>query len=68
MERLLNYLLRNGARKGFAGSRGWAMVAIGAGTVRLLRRMSAPKPEVLWRQKLAPGDSFEVTVHAPPRR
>jgi hypothetical protein len=67
MERLLGYLLRTGTRKGLSGSRGWAMLAIGAGAVRLLRRMSAPKPEVVWRQRLAPGDRFEVTVRPNPK-
>lgn len=69
MESIVNRLFREGTRRGFAGSQPWMIVAVLAGTVRVFRRMTNPKPEVVWRQAMKPGDQFEVTVReAPPTR
>ena len=65
IESLLRRLFRTGTRRGIAGSRAWTMVAVAAGALRLLHRITKPKPEVLWRQQLRPGDRFEVTVRPP---
>jgi hypothetical protein len=64
LETFLQRLFRAGTRRGLGGSRVWAAVAVGAGAVRLLRYIAAPKPEVLWRQQLRAGDRFEVTVRS----
>lgn len=68
MDALLRRLLRTGTRRGLAGSRPWAIVAIIAATLRMLRRASQDKPDVVWRQRLDPGDRFEVAVHPPDGR
>jgi hypothetical protein len=68
LESLLRRLFRTGTRRGLGGSRAWTIIAVATGAVRLLRRIAHPKPEVLWRQQLRPGDRFEVTVRAPDRR
>jgi hypothetical protein len=68
LETFLRRAFRAGTRRGLGGSRGWAAVAIAVGAVRLLRNMSGPRPEVLWRQQLLPGDRFEVTVRSPDAR
>jgi hypothetical protein len=62
MDKLLQRLMRTGGRRALSGSQTWTIVAIIAGTLRVVRWMSRPKPDVLWRQKLKPGDRFEVTV------
>jgi len=38
------------------------MIAVVLGTVRIIQRLASPKPGVVWRQRLAPGDAFKVTV------
>ncbi len=68
LEALLRRAFRTGTRRGLAGSRAWTMVAVTAGALRLLRRIAEPKPEVLWRQQLRPGDRFEVVVRSPDAR
>ncbi len=65
MESIVNRLFREGTRRGFAGSQPWMIVAIMAGTVRVIRRLANPKAEVVWRQAMRPGDRFEVSVHDP---
>lgn len=62
MDALIKRLLRTGARRGFQGSNAWAIVAVVAGALNILRRLAHPKPEVVWRQQLGPDDRFEVTV------
>ena len=62
MESIVNRLFKAGTRRGFGGSQPWAIVAIVAGTIRVIRRLANPKPETVWRQGLQPGDRFEVTV------
>ncbi len=66
MEPLVNRVFREGVRRGLGGSQPWMVVAVLAGTVRIARRITHPKPDVLWRQAMRPGDRFEVTVSGPP--
>ena len=55
-------MLRVGTRRGFQGSNAWAIVAVVAATLNVLRRLAHPKPEVVWRQQLKRDDRFEITV------
>ena len=68
MEPIVNRLFKTGARRGFQGSQPWLIVAIIAGTVRIIQRLSSPKAETVWRQALKPGDRFEVTVRGESKR
>ena len=68
MDALLKRLFSNEARRGFTGSRAWAVIAVATGTARVLRHLARPKTEVVWRQALQPGDRFEVTVVDPKPR
>lgn len=68
LDRWLRTLFRNGVVRGLGGSRGWASIAVAAGACRLLRRITHPAPEVVWRQQLRPGDRFEVTIRDPRAR
>lgn len=60
---LLRRLLRAGFRRGVGGSRGWLAVGVAAGGLRLVRRLARPKPEVLYRAELRPGDAVEISGH-----
>ena len=66
MDSIVNRLFREGTRRGLAGSRGWTTVAVATGAVRVMRRVRNPKPDVVWRQAMRPGDRFQVTVMEPP--
>jgi hypothetical protein len=66
MNPLLRRMTTKGFRKGMNGSRGWLIVGILAGGVRLLRRVARDKDEVLYRTAIKPGDVFEVVTK--PRR
>lgn len=66
MDTLLRRLFGIGARRGVAGSRAWATLAVVTGALRLVRRMHRAHDEVVWRQALQPGDSFCVSVTAGP--
>lgn len=68
MESIVNRLMKAGARRGFQGSQPWMIVGIVAATIRVIRRLSAPKPDVVWRQAMQPGDRFEVTVRGEPKK
>ena len=68
MESIVNRLMKAGTRRGFQGSQPWMIVAIVAATIRVLRRLSSPKPDVVWRQAMQAGDRFEVTVTGEPGR
>jgi hypothetical protein len=65
-EPIVNRLFREGVRRGLGGSQTWMTVAVAAGTVRVLRRMTNPPPQVVWRQAMRSGDRFEVNVSDPP--
>ena len=42
-----------------SGSRGWLYIAAAAQGLRMLQRVTAPKPEV-FQVKLRPGDGIEI--------
>ncbi len=67
METLLRRLTRTGFRRGMAGSRGWMLVGVAVGGVRVLRRLARQEEEVLYRTEVKPGDRFELAVRPPPR-
>jgi hypothetical protein len=58
---MLNYLRRRAQMKGvIGGSRGWTIVwAILIGG-RILRRLTADKPEVLLTETLRPGEALVI--------
>lgn len=49
--------LRRGVRQ---GSRPWLVVGVVAAGATLLRRLASPKPEVVFRQRLEPGEALEI--------
>ena len=65
MELLLRRLTRTGFRRGMGGSRGWMVVGILAGGMRVLRRVAHNDEEVLYRTVVKPGDVFEIDVRQP---
>jgi hypothetical protein len=60
LEAFLRRLSTAGFRRGMSGSRGWLVVAIVVGGVRVLRRMARGEEEILYRTAIRPGDVFEV--------
>ncbi len=52
-------------RRGLGGSQPYLALAITITGVRFLRRLSNPKPEVVYRHKLAPGEVWEIRASAP---
>jgi hypothetical protein len=62
MERWLRRLTTMGFTRGMRGSRPWMITAMIAVGLRALRRMSHPAPEVLYRTKVSPGDTFEIVA------
>ncbi|MGH9165445.1 MAG: hypothetical protein ACRDZW_08050 [Acidimicrobiales bacterium] len=66
---MLRFLVRNGIRKGFlGGSRPWAVVGGLALGGRALKRLASPKPEVVYCEKIEPGQSLLITRESPHRR
>ena len=59
-ETFLRRLSTAGFRRGMSGSRGWLIVGIVIGGVRMLRRMARADEEILYRAAIRPGDVFEV--------
>jgi hypothetical protein len=64
-EQLLSRLASTGFRRGASGSRTWIVIAVVAGGLRLLRRVSRGGEEVLFRTQVVEGDRFEITTRAP---
>ena len=63
MDYLISRLLARGTQRGLQGSQFWIIVAIVAGTARVLRRISrTDRNDVYWRQVVKPGDRFEVVI------
>ena len=59
--------LAKGTRRGLQGSQVWGIVAVVAGTVRVIEWLNRPtRRDVIWRQVINPGDRFEVVVQPPP--
>lgn len=65
IESLLRRVTKSGLRRGAGGSRPWMIAGIVAVGFRMLRRLANPKPEVLYRARLKPGERFEITTHKP---
>jgi hypothetical protein len=59
-EALLRRLTGTGFRRGLSGSRGWLIVGVVTGGVRILRRLARDDEDVLYRTAIKPGDSFEI--------
>jgi hypothetical protein len=59
-EALLRRLTGTGLRRGMSGSRGWLVVGVVTGGVRILRRLARDDEDVLYRTAIKPGDSFEI--------
>ena len=64
---MLKSLVRIGFARGIGGSRGWLTVGVVAGGLRLLRRMAKREEEVVYKEKLLPGQSL-VIQHIPRER
>jgi hypothetical protein len=67
-ETLLRRLSAAGVRRGRAGSKGWLIVASVAGGLRLLRYITREHEDILFRTVVTPGDQFEITTKAAPKR
>lgn len=65
MEKLLRRLTSTGMKRGMGGSRPWLVVGMVAVGTRALRRLAHPKPQVLYRSALRPGDAFEIRARPP---
>jgi hypothetical protein len=59
-EALLRRLTRTGIRRGMSGSRGWLVLGVVTGGVRILRRLAHDEEDVLYRTAIKPGDTFEI--------
>ncbi|HYL50371.1 MAG TPA: hypothetical protein VEZ15_00230 [Acidimicrobiia bacterium] len=59
-EALLRRLTRTGLRRGMSGSRGWLVLGIVTGGLRIVRRLARDEEEVLYRTAIKPGDTFEI--------
>jgi hypothetical protein len=51
-------------RRGLGGSQPYLVLAIVVSSARVLRRIASPKPEVLYRHRLQPGEVWEITARA----
>jgi hypothetical protein len=61
-EALLRRLTRTGIRRGMSGSRGWLVLGVVSGGVRILRHLARDEEEVLYRTAIKPGDTFEIVA------
>lgn len=52
-------------KRGMGGSQPYLVLAIVLTTARVLRRLATPKPEVVYRHALRPGESWVITARAP---
>ena len=60
---MLPFLLRTAFRKGLlGGSRRWMMVGGVAVGIKVLRKLSGSEPEVVYSERLSPGESL-VSAH-----
>ena len=61
MQRLLRFALRNGLRKGLlGGSRPWLIAGGVAAGLRVLRKLAGSEPEVVYSEKLEPGETVVI--------
>ena len=61
---MLKTLVRVGFARGLGGSRGWLALGVTAGGLRLLRRLAKREEDVVYLEKLLPGESL-VIQHFP---
>jgi hypothetical protein len=61
---MLKSLVRIGFARGLGGSRVWLTLGVVAGGLRLLRRMATREEDVVYLEKLLPGQSV-VIQHIP---
>ncbi len=61
---MLKTLVRVGFARGIGGSRGWLALGVTAGGLRLLRRLAKREEDVVYLEKLLPGESL-VIQHFP---
>jgi hypothetical protein len=57
---LLRRLTASGFRRGMSGSTPWLIVGVVVTGIRVLRRISIPEEQVLYRTAVKPGDVFEI--------
>lgn len=58
---MLRFLLRRGFQKGLmGGSRRWLVMGGVALGVKVLRKLSGSEPEVVYSEKLDPGESLVI--------
>jgi len=57
---MLKTLVRVGFARGIGGSRGWLTLGVTAGGLRLLRRMAKREEDVVYLEKLLPGESLVI--------
>lgn len=55
-------------RRGLSGSQVSLAVALLLSAVRIFRRIATPKPTVLFRHKLAPGEVWQISAGAAPKK
>jgi hypothetical protein len=61
---MLKSLVRIGFARGLGGSRGWLALGVVAGGLRMLRRLATREEDVVYLEKLLPGQSL-VIQHIP---
>jgi hypothetical protein len=63
---VFGYLRRRAQLKGVVGgSRGWTLLWAALTGVRLLRRVTSDKPEVVYTHKLRPGEALVIRSERP---
>ena len=59
---MVKRLMRTGLRRGLlGGSRPWLVVGAGAAGLRIVRRLTASKPEVVYSEELVPGTTLLIS-------
>ena len=68
MGALVRLLFRNGFRRGLMGGNRFWLVMFGiAGTIRLIQRINDRESEVVFSEKLEPGESLVIAHGREPR-
>jgi len=57
---MLKTLVRVGFARGLGGSRGWLALGVVAGGLRLLRNLAKREEDVVYQEKLLPGESLVI--------
>jgi hypothetical protein len=59
----MRYFFRRGLRKGLlGGSRPWTVLWVVIAAVRILRRLLRDEPEVVYSEKLQPGQTLVISA------